>query len=427
MSINSIKLIHLLTEALRDDIPQYMIDELTKIHGEYAVNKFLSLDVPIAKDSPIPNLLVEITDDSILGVIRDNLELDFGKQVLEQFMETEFFEYFTDFKTKAQRGAIYNAIPDNPDTPDESAKYNFMSTLIELRNGGLNNSSELTKYIETLTVLYKKQFRILPSKQPEFIARVQKTSNKWNTPYFVSHLKFSNNLTSLHKYIGSYNHMVSTPEFIIDGEQYLPSIEYDVTKDSKLHGLRDAITNYFSTLESAKSPKLYLYISDKPDDKLRMSISKFYTSCQNLYTGQHNTSVIGTVFDENTKIAYIIAKEPFKDNHGNEHPFTPYVRVLLRTDGKRIVMDEVYPRNNKKLKDAMISTIKSHIQSVETKDDASHSYTHSVTSPEGVPSPYMDTYQLHRSYTYSHMSKKDQSLMRKVLNTLVNFIQKARR
>ena len=49
----------------------------------------------------------------------------------------------------------------------------------------------------------------------------------------------------------------------------------EIINDKRFVGLRDPIINYQVNLKKIQDTKLYLYITDKPDDKLRLSISKY--------------------------------------------------------------------------------------------------------------------------------------------------------
>src|SRR6266403_659536 len=88
---------------------------------------------------------------------------------------------------------------------------------------------------------------------------------------------------------------------------------------------------------------LQLYISSKSEDMLNMSISKFYDSCQNLYSGSHNKHLPANLFDSNVKIAYLKFNTPFTDKKKNIVPFTIFSRCLIRNVKGQIFFDMVYP------------------------------------------------------------------------------------
>jgi len=71
-----------------------------------------------------------------------------------------------------------------------------------------------------------------------------------------------------------------------------------------------------------------LYITDKPADKLRMSLSPNFRSCQNLYDGQHKSCLPSNMIEDNA-IAYLIEDVPYTDQAGNIQPFTVRARTIL--------------------------------------------------------------------------------------------------
>lgn len=138
---------------------------------------------------------------------------------------------------------------------------------------------------------------------------------------------YSKNKTSLVKFIELYN-------------KIYPNVEYDMYKDKAYVGLRDPVLN---SSDINYNPKLYLYISDKPDDILRMSVSNYYSSCMNLYNGSYNHRLVSNVFDPNMKVCYIISDESYIDRDGNRHEYSPICRCILRVQDGKILFDKIYP------------------------------------------------------------------------------------
>jgi hypothetical protein len=125
-----------------------------------------------------------------------------------------------------------------------------------------------------------------------------------------------------------------------------------------------------------------------------MSVSEFYDSCQNIYTGgelgtEWNKKLLSNVFDTNSKVAFLIFDAPFTDKMGNKHKNSPVARMIIRTNNKgAILFDEVYPRE---MKDRMyqIVTDMTGLQNTGQPGDLYH-----YTNVEGLPEPYMDKYRL---------------------------------
>lgn len=97
---------------------------------------------------------------------------------------------------------------------------------------------------------------------------------------------------------------------------------------------------------------MYLYVTGNPEDVLNMSIgySNFMTgSCQNIMVlGAFNQRALSNVFEEDTKIAFLILDTPFVDVYGHQHAFTAMSRMALRVGlnkygYKKIELTRTYP------------------------------------------------------------------------------------
>jgi hypothetical protein len=81
---------------------------------------------------------------------------------------------------------------------------------------------------------------------------------------------------------------------------------------------------------------MYLYITEKSTDVMNISVSKFYTSCQELYYGGgHGTTymdqLIYNLFDPNSIPAFIIYDEPyFNENKEKIVDYMPLCRRMIR-------------------------------------------------------------------------------------------------
>jgi hypothetical protein len=130
---------------------------------------------------------------------------------------------------------------------------------------------------------------------------------------------------------------------------------------------------------------LQLYISGKPEDLLNISVSKFYDSCQNLYSGSHNQHLPVNIFDTNVKVAYLKFNVPFTDSRKNIVPFTIFSRCLIRNIKGEIFFDVVYPGQ---LSNFLKTIITKYTGMVNNYKGRSYYYT-----PCGLGRPYMDSLQ----------------------------------
>lgn len=346
----------LLHEALKDEIPDYMQKIVQKRYGD----KFLDMDVP--EHSPIiPEITKEVVDEELGEEIYKRIVKNFHSKIHEQWKKTELFQ-------------IYGYNPETMPHPMESSVEAIDSLfkrilLFEMAlNGGKPVSQNDSSSID-LKKFYSNNFTLLQSK-----------NNNIKNPIF------SKNKSNL------YN-------FLISAKRAFPSLFYDVDpikviNDKHFMGLRNPIVNAEETLRKIREGKLYLHISSKPYDILRMSVSDFYDSCQNIYTGgeygtEFNRQLLSNVFDKNSKVAFLIFDAPFIDKMGNKHKNSPVARMIIRTTPEgAILFDRVYPSEmNEKMR--KIVTDLTGLQNTGKPGDLYH-----YTNIEGLPAPYMDTYRI---------------------------------
>lgn len=351
-----------LNEVLGDEIPQNMRDIIQKRYKRS--DKYLKMDIPKHTDV-IPNVKIEFDDEKTKKDTVDELRKNFAINIVEQFHQSKIYKMLLENATISY--LIYKSIdlyPVNPTTDRQIP----------------NTEKDAIDRIKRLTWLYSKNFR-LPVGTGNDILDIKFSNNKSGIGTFLKIVQkiFSDDLNRQ----TSKNGQKNDNNFDVN----------ELLNDKHFVGLRDPIVNYQTNIREVVDAKLYLYISDKPDDKLRMSISSFYDSCQNIYKGddagtQYNSKLLSNVFDENSKIAYIMFDSQFRDKKGNIHPFTPIARTILRVNNKGGVMfDAVYPRE---MENTLYSVIeeKTGLKNVGQKGDVYH------YKGIGLPSPYMDKYKL---------------------------------
>ena len=356
-------------EALRDEIPSYMSDIIQKRYSN--VPDILDRDIPKHTDK-IPNVRVEITNEELTNSINGDLVNHFTQNILKQFQNTGF----------------YNIRHSAPHIFDELFDLIRKSLGVNVRLRHLDDESSTEKtdadYVKSIAWLYTKEFK-LPTPESSDINNPIFGKNKSS---FATFLKVSKK--TFPELGRAFDELGSDEwDFIMD----------DIINDKIFVGLRQPIVNYLDNVKKLQTGKLYLYITDKPDDKLRMSLSRYYDSCQNLYSGgdagtQYNKKLLSNVFDVNSKVAYLIYNTPFKDNKGNEHPFTSVARTIIRVnDGGGIMFDRVYPP---KMEDEFYKIIEDEtgLKNVGQSGDVYH-----YSGSGDLPSPYMDKYKLKNTNT----------------------------
>lgn len=316
---------------LRDEIPDYMQDIVRKNNkkGE----EYLDMEVPEHTDA-IPTVKIAVNDSSLRNSIIKELEDGFRNDIVQQIAKSELFKNF------GRNPKFYNVLCASLGIPDLKI-----------------STDDLDKY----RLLYLKEFKLLDTKEND-----------------IEKPKFGNNKSSILKFIENYNR--TFPE---------NSVNLDIEKDKNFLGLRDPIVNYEKNIDSITSGNLYLFITDKPDDKLRMAISKFYDSCQNMYTGSHREKLLANVFDPNSKVAYLIFDVPFRDNMGNQVKYTPVARTMIRYSEGKIMFDRVYSKISGM--EAMMYNLIREKTGLQDRGKAGDDYNYKGI---GLPAPYMDRYKI---------------------------------
>jgi hypothetical protein len=355
------KQLRFIEEALGDEIPPYMRDIIQKRYKEG--EKFLKRDIP-KHTNVIPNLKVEVQDENITNrTIRELIEY-FSENILSEFTKTKLFKLF-DARNLDNESDLSNL------EKFENLFEKSLGVSLFAEDWKTTTPEESNNTFKKITWFYSKEFKLPVS-----------SNNDINNPIFSQNKSgISTFLKVLKKIFGDFS--------------IIRDINVDeIINDKRFVGLRDPIINYQTNLKKISDSKLFLYISDKPDDKLRMSVSKFYDSCQNIYTGgdegtQYNKKLLSNVFDENSKVAYLIFNAPFRDKMGNPHPFTSVARTVLRVNKDGGVMfDKVYPNDMKDLFHKIIED-KTGLKNVGNDGDF-----YDYKGIAGLPAPYMDKYKI---------------------------------
>ena len=165
---------------------------------------------------------------------------------------------------------------------------------------------------------------------------------------------------------------------------------------------QDHNSDYRTSYKLFNKP-VHLKISHNPKDILNMSISKFYQSCQHLYTGGYRTQVLGNVFDPNSIPAFLVVKTPIYNGDDLLSEQLPIARAMVRyldgfskTDAPAFFFDRTYPD---RLREVMYEIITKYSGMVSTGTQRNTGpvsrYTYAPDLPaqsaKDIPSPYQDS------------------------------------
>jgi hypothetical protein len=328
---------------------QYLPDHLKKIVSKRHGDDFLDMEVPDHTDI-IPNVRIEITDNELkdylvkrsLMYLEENIISEFKKSTLNSFIIKYKWIVFESLDIKISMNSFYD--------------------------------------LQYLNLLYGKNFRIIEEKKRASIDEYPNNPhNEINgITYVYSTLEnpiFSNNRTSLFKFIEKFNKLFGTTFNLLDKEYT---------------GLQLDIKQFFDNKKNIENAKLYLMITDNPTDKLLMSVSRYYSSCQNIYNGgdegtDENIKLLSNVFDTNSKIALLIFDTPYVDRMGHTIEYTSCARCIIRYSGK-IMFDQTYPHE---METTMYKIIEKY---TGMKNNGKPMDVYNYNEIEGLPKPYMDRY-----------------------------------
>ena len=185
----------------------------------------------------------------------------------------------------------------------------------------------------------------------------------------------------------------------------IPEIEKVMSKVRDLvKGLKNNDQAY-KIFDSIFDKDLYLSIKHNPRDILNMSVSKFYSSCQDLYDGSHNKSLLSNIFDPNSIPAFLVFDTPiYMDGNTKISDQLPICRRMLRsiekTDSNNlsdvIYFDRTYPD---RLEELFEEIIERYSGNISTKQYVSRYLFAPDLQDSELSQPYMDRLNLREMIT----------------------------
>ena len=207
---------------------------------------------------------------------------------------------------------------------------------------------------------------------------------------------FEKNLINILSFVENYN--AYYPEHQVDSDLF-----EDRSLSNIINLAKDDINSEYKTSFKIFGRDIYLNISHNPKDILNMSISKFYTSCQHLYTGMYSSKVLGNVFDPNSIPAFLVFDTPIYNGDEMISEQLPLSRMIIRNmesfDGKgetKLLFDRAYPD---RMKDGNWGDVFSEIvtkytgmKAVEDPYGMTYLYTPDIAAQDeqDIEAPYMD-------------------------------------
>ena len=334
---------------------------------------------------------IEPTDRIQQGVWK--LDHDDKMEILSEFFNTNLKEMYKQFQ----------------DLPDHFKTVLGDSIKIELLTGTdadrfksiLEGFNIQFPSIDSLTILTNPIFRKISvgeTKATEVITRddngvpLKDENNKIiKRTKEEGELIFSKNLVNINTFVSDYNDCF--PSTKVDAGIFSSGYVSDVVNIAA----EDFSKGSYKVDYNPFSKDMYLYIKHNPKDILNMSISKYYSSCQHLYTGMYRGKVIGNVFDPNTIPAFIVFDTPITWEGEVISEQLPLARMMIRnleafdTKDSQIYFDRCYPDRCKDSIDKIVEKY-TQMQSVDRSNAGTYYFTPDLPedSARNIDTPYMD-------------------------------------
>lgn len=207
---------------------------------------------------------------------------------------------------------------------------------------------------------------------------------------------FTNNLVNINSFIDDYNRCYPSEKVEANFQNRDLSQLRNLAKENHNRDYKFEF-NIFGK-------DLYLQINHNPKDILNMSISKFYASCQHLYSGGYRSKLLGNVFDPNSIPAFLVFDSPIIWGEEKISDKLPLSRMMIRnietfndTEVEpKIFFDRAYPD---RMKNVMGELIEKYSGNIESDDLESASYIFSPDidyDDESIEDPYMDRLGIRR-------------------------------
>lgn len=326
-----------------------------------------------------------------------------GKWKLSQEDKMEVLGEFLDCDMSIVYG-IFNNINDKfAFVLGQSINFNILNeqNKIIMENFDIKNPT-----IDQIVIIFDNVFRRLSTSETISEEMIKKdengipikddNGNLIRIPKEKGDLVFSNNLLNINSFISGFN--ACFPEHSIDEETF---------KNREISNLRNmAMVRENSSYKidfKIFDKDIYLYINHNPKDILNMSISKFYSSCQHLYSGGYRGQLLGNVFDPNSIPAFLIFDTPIFWDDDKISDILPLSRMMIRSierfdesDEVELFFDRSYPDRMKTIFDQII---KKYTDNVDNYNGDYYYYSPDIDITDSIDSPYMDRLSLRKYKT----------------------------
>lgn len=343
-------------------------------------------------------------------------DIEQGKWTLSEEDKLSVFTVF--FKTDMKE--VYKSLEKLPENFSTVLKNSINASKIGDKAKAFGETFDIRKAtIDQMIFMYENVFRKLSvgeTKASEIILKddngrpimgednkIQKIQKEAGEPVY------SNNLVNINSFIVDYNRSYDEQ---VDGSIFQRGEISQLVN----HAKEDHNPDYTYDVDIF-GRKMYLEIAHNAKDILNISISKFFSSCQHLYTGSYRSNVLGNVFDTNSVPAFLKFDSEIKHNDDVISDFLPLSRVMIRKvekytsesdDGPLIFFDRVYPDRMQQEMSRIIEKYTSNKKAEMENRDLQYVFMPDVdiSDSDDLRTPYMDRLSMRKSKYIGKNTKK---------------------
>lgn len=223
--------------------------------------------------------------------------------------------------------------------------------------------------------------------------------NMMKTEKNIGDLEFTKNKINISTFITDYNSLVDKAiDKKLSGWLSSDKMDIDISRDNNLNKLisyyKDGSGNGYKVDIEIFNRDIFLSISHNPADILNMSISKFYTSCQHLYSGGFAEKVLSNVFDPNSIPAFLVFETPILWDGEKISEHLPLSRMIIRSIEKfnensetELFFDRAYPDRMQKI---LSNIIEKYSGNINNFSGGTYIYSPDIDDNDNLSQPYQD-------------------------------------
>jgi hypothetical protein len=206
---------------------------------------------------------------------------------------------------------------------------------------------------------------------------------------------FDKNLVTINTFVDSYNK--SYKDIIDDFKEVDSNVFYNDDIQRIISLSKENHNSEYKFDFEIFGKDMFLKIVHNPKDILNMSISKFYASCQHLYSGGYRNQVLPNIFDPNSIPAFLYFDSDIYWDNEKISDFLPISRMIIRNienenNELKVYFDRTYPDRVQSTMEEMVEKYSGNKNTVEYVGDETYIFTPDVDFEDDLGQGYHDRF-----------------------------------